>query len=51
MSDKETNLRLKRIEELLEQVLLALSEEFYPEEEIELDDIVQKRTDYKRFLA
>ena len=51
MSDKETNLRLERIEKLLERLLLELSEDFYPEDEIELDELVQKRTDYRRFLA
>ena len=51
MSDKETNLRLERIEKLLERLLLELSEDFYPEEEMELDELVQKRTDYQRFLA
>ena len=51
MSDKETNLRLERIEKLLERLLLELSEDFYPEDEIELDELVQKRTDYQRFLA
>ena len=51
MSDKETNLRLDRIEKLLERLLLELSEDFYPEEEMELDELVQKRTDYQRFLA
>jgi len=51
MSDKETNLRLERIEKLLERLLMELSEDYYPEEELELDEIVQKRTEYKRFLA
>jgi len=51
MSDKETNLRLERIEKLLERLLMELSEDYYPEEELELDEIVQKRTEYRRFLA
>ena len=51
MSDKETNLRLKRIEKLLERLLMELSEDYYPEEEMELDEIIQKRTDYMRYLA
>jgi len=51
MSDKETNLRLKRIEKLLERLLMELSEDYYPEEEMERDEMIQNRTDYKRFYA
>ena len=51
MSDKETNARLERIEKLLELLILELSDEYYPEEEIELDKMIQKRTDYLGFLA
>ena len=54
MSDEETNATLDRIEKLLdrfERLLIELTEEYYPEEEMELDEIIQKRTDYKRFLA
>ena len=54
MSDEETNARLDRIEKLLdrfERLLLELTEDFYPEEEIELDELVQNRKDHLRFLA
>ena len=51
MSDKETNLRLKRIEKLLERLLMELSEDYYPEEEMELDEMIQNRKDHLRFLA
>ena len=51
MSDEETKARLDRIEKLLERLLQELSDDFYPEEEIELDELVQNRTDYKRFYA
>ena len=54
MSDEETNARLDRIEKLLdrfERLLLELTEDFYPEEEMELDEKIQNRTDYKRFYA
>ena len=51
MSDEETNLRLKRIEKLLERLLMELSEDYYPEEEMELDEMIQNRKDHLRFLA
>ena len=51
MSDKETNLRLKRIEKLLERLLMELSEDYYTDEEIALDELIQKRTDHQRFYA
>ena len=54
MSDEETNARLDRIEKLLdrfERLLLELTEDFYPEEEMERDEMIQNRTDYKRFYA
>ena len=51
MSDEETNLRLKRIEKLLERLLMELSEDYYPEEEVELDEMIQNRKDHLRFLA
>ena len=54
MNKKEENdikKELKEIKSLLKQLLLELSEDYYPEDEIELDELVQKRTDYKVFLA
>ena len=54
MSDEETNARLDRIEKLLdrfERLLIELTEDCYPEEEMELDKKILNRTDYKRFYA
>ena len=49
--ENEIKQELKEIKGLLRQLLLELSEEFYPEEEIELDELVQNRKDHLRFLA
>ena len=54
MNKKEENdikKELKEIKGLLKQLLMELSEDYYPEEEMELDEMIQKRTDYKRFYA
>jgi len=54
MKKKEENdikKELKEIKSLLKQLLLELSEDYYPDEEIEMDELIQKRTGYKVFLA
>ena len=54
MNKKEENeikQELREIKDLLRLLIEELSEEFYPEEEIELDKLIQDRTDHKRFYA
>jgi len=50
---EETDIKkeLKEIKDLLRLLIEELSEDFYPEEEIELDEIIQNRKDHLRFLA